>query len=172
MAQVAGADMGMHPSTAILAAASRGASLWCRSSIRRVLEVVVLVLVTSGIWFLMAYGSPCKELPSKVKPPPQRAPVLLCTPEGSCRGPRTAEAQHLSIWPAFRPAPWCPPAPPGSPSETSWCLAAHAVTAGKPAWQQSGLCICVKHHCGLLCNLTWAELDCRSPHLSMEAGVR
>ena len=75
----AGADMGMHPLTAILVAASQRASLWCRSSIRRVLEVVVLVLVTSGIWFLMAYGSPCKELPSKVSPLPQRA-VLHCTP--------------------------------------------------------------------------------------------
>lgn len=38
--------------------------------------------------------------------PSTRAPVLHCTPEGSCRGPMMAEAQHLSIWPVFR-ASWC-----------------------------------------------------------------
>eukprot|EP00891_Asterochloris_glomerata_P005649 jgi/Astpho2/5649/gw1.00079.232.1_t len=48
-----------------------------RCSIRRVLEVVVLVLVTSGIWFLMAYGSPCHELPSKARGT-EHFPQLWC----------------------------------------------------------------------------------------------
>ena len=96
--------MGIRPRLPSLVAASQGASLWCRSSIRRVLEVMVLVLVTSGIWFLMAYGSPCKELPSKVTPLQQRAPVLQCSLEGACCGLMLTQAQDLSIWPAFRPA--------------------------------------------------------------------
>ena len=66
----------------------------------------MLVLITSGIWFLMAYGSPCTELPSKVTPLQQCAPVLHCTLEASCCDPTMAEAQHLGIWPAFRPASW------------------------------------------------------------------
>ena len=50
----------------------------------------MLVLVTSGIWFLMAYGSPCKDLPSKVTPLHQRTPLLHCTLEALVYGRGTA----------------------------------------------------------------------------------
>ena len=38
----------------------------CRSPIRRISEVMLLVFVTSSLWFLVAYASPCKDLPPKV----------------------------------------------------------------------------------------------------------
>ncbi|DBB10920.1 TPA: hypothetical protein ACH3X3_007381 [Trebouxia sp. C0006] len=36
-----------------------------RSPIRRISEVMLLVFVTSSLWFLIAYASPCKDLPPK-----------------------------------------------------------------------------------------------------------
>lgn len=41
----------------------------CRSPWKRLVEVVLLVLVTSSLWFAVAYSSPCRELPGKVQFP-------------------------------------------------------------------------------------------------------
>ena len=51
--------------------ASKALMFWlslgsCRSPIRRISEVMLLVFVTSSLWFLVAYASPCKDLPPKV----------------------------------------------------------------------------------------------------------
>ena len=58
-------------------------------------------LVPDGLRLTLPRAALQGDAPSKA-----RAPVLHCTPEGSCRGPMMAEAQHLSIWPVFR-ASWC-----------------------------------------------------------------
>lgn len=42
----------------------------CRSPIRRISEVMLLVFVTSSLWFLIAYASPCKDLPPQVNTTP------------------------------------------------------------------------------------------------------
>ena len=38
-----------------------------RSPIRRLLEVLLLVLVTSSLWFCLSYASPCRTLPPPVR---------------------------------------------------------------------------------------------------------
>ena len=37
-----------------------------RSPVRRLLEVLLLVLVTSSLWFCLSYASPCRTLPAPV----------------------------------------------------------------------------------------------------------
>ena len=39
----------------------------CRSSMRRLLEVMALVFVTASIWFFVAWASPCRPLPGDVR---------------------------------------------------------------------------------------------------------
>lgn len=41
-----------------------------RSPWKRLVEVVVLVLVTSSLWFTVAYMSPCRALPGKASTSP------------------------------------------------------------------------------------------------------
>ena len=38
-----------------------------RSPVRRLLEVLLLVLVTSSLWFCLSYASPCRTLPVPVR---------------------------------------------------------------------------------------------------------
>ena len=47
-----------------------------RSPIKRLLEVLLLVLLTSSVWFFISYASPCRALPSPVTTTP--SPLLLC----------------------------------------------------------------------------------------------
>lgn len=56
----------------------QGRSLDCRSPIRRISEVMLLVIVTSSLWFLIAFASPCKDLPPKVA-------LSVCTTCAACR---------------------------------------------------------------------------------------
>ena len=67
-------------------------SLFHRSPWKRLVEVIALVLVTSSIWFTVAYMSPCRQLPGKAS-----------TLSGS---PATCSAHHIvtsNYAPAFVP---------------------------------------------------------------------
>lgn len=47
-------------------AGARGRFIPVRSPVKRLLEVLLLVLVTSSLWFGLSYSSPCHTLPNPV----------------------------------------------------------------------------------------------------------
>ena len=68
---------------------------------RRVLEVLALVLLTSTLWFCIAYLSPCRPLPAKVSSCRQPACQALETPrQGACGSKLTVKLDGLFV-PAF-----------------------------------------------------------------------
>ena len=74
----------------------RDIHLGCRSPIRRISEVMLLVFVTSSLWFLFAYASPCKNLPPKVHTASSvcSSSLLLCM---CSMQRRTSEGRHCTL---------------------------------------------------------------------------
>ncbi len=70
-----------------------------RSPWKRLVEVIVLVLITSAIWFTVAYMSPCRPLPQQVPSHPQtqlRSLIAFMTVQKRTGTSRAAMSSHLA----------------------------------------------------------------------------